>query len=182
MPDDRVQGAIDFLVEEVTKLLLEVAEKKRAVNTLCNTIGISPTYGDVETSQAEGPRVFRPDQFYGKPFSTAAQEFLATKKMACSAEEVTNGLERGGFDFPWKGEHKIRNVAISLAKNTYMFAKLPNNTFGLLEWYPEVKKKREEIQRKSIKSGNATLGILESMAPEKESTTEPEGDIDIDAG
>ena len=40
-------------------------------------------------------------------------------------------------------ETRERNVAISLAKNNLKFHKLPNNTFGMLSWYPDVAKRNE---------------------------------------
>ena len=64
------------------------------------------------------------------------------------------GLESGGFDFDalgWKEKTRARNVAISLAKNTQKFHKLPNGTFGLLGWYDQatIRKAREDRPRQS---------------------------------
>ena len=42
-----------------------------------------------------------------------------------------------------KGKHALRNLSISLAKNTQTFTRLPNGTFGLAEWYPNVKAQKQ---------------------------------------
>ena len=67
--------------------------------------------------------------------------FLERLHRALGAEEITKGLQDGGFDFKplgWTEAARIRNIAISLAKNPKIFHKLPNGTWGLTEWYPGV--------------------------------------------
>jgi hypothetical protein len=87
----------------------------------------------------------RRDEYYGKPFATAAQLYLQRRKQACMPDEILKGLEDGGFDFRalgWKDGDRLRSLAISLAKNNKVFHKLPNGTFGLVDWYESIK--REE--------------------------------------
>ena len=141
---EKLNAAIEELQSQLELQLQEVAETKKVINNLRKRMGLAPLYEDVTIEQTAN---IRPDQFYGKPFATAAQEYLERSKRACSAAEILAGLVQGGFDFRttnWKSEEdRLRMVAISLAKNNVKFHKLPNNTFGLVPWYPNVTEKDE---------------------------------------
>jgi hypothetical protein len=136
--NEKLNDAIDELVVQLGLQLQEVAETKRVINNLRKRVGLPPLYEDVDVEQGAN---LRPDQFYGKHFATAAQEYLERRKRACSAAEILAGLSQGGFDFrttTWQAKDRLRMVAISLAKNNLKFHKLPNDTFGLVSWYPSV--------------------------------------------
>jgi len=176
MVHEKIQGAIEVLTEQLNQLLREVAEKKRVINSLYRSAGEEPIYQDVDADQATGAWPVRPDQFYGKPFATAAIEFLQMQKRACSTDDIVKGLEMGGFDFKalnWADSGRLRNVAISISKNTKTFHKLPNGYIGLLTWYPEVQKRGDKEDRQ-VKNGNSTGGAeKEGAAGEKEPDTDP---------
>jgi hypothetical protein len=176
MSNEKIQGAIEEYVEQIGHMLAEVANKKQLVNTMCNTISIPPRYTDIESPNIAGGRGIRQDEYYGRPFSTVAQEFLEGRraKGACTAEEIAKGLEAGGFDFPWKDKDRVRMVAISLAKNSSVFQRLPNGTFGLLIWYPEIQKKKDEVARRNAKGGLGLLNDEEttSSGPDDENKAE----------
>jgi hypothetical protein len=141
MKAEDLNPALDFLHRQLQDKLVEASEIKKTINGLLKQMGCEPEFTDVEAGQLTLRSVTRPDQYYGKPFATAAQEYLERRKQACSAEEIMKGLEQGGFDFKaagWRPEDRLRSLAISLAKNNAKFHKLPNNTFGLLSWYPSV--------------------------------------------
>jgi hypothetical protein len=141
--------AVEALRNQLQEQLAEVNETKKMINSLLRRMGEDPQFPEAEVGQMQ-MRLnggSRPDQYYGKPFATAAQEYLERRKQACSAEEILKALEQGGFDFRalgWKDAIRMRNVAISLAKNNQKFHKLPNNTFGLLAWYPDIAKRNGE--------------------------------------
>ncbi|MGA3209201.1 MAG: hypothetical protein ABSE05_15440 [Syntrophales bacterium] len=84
------------------------------------------------------------------------------RKQACSVVEITGVLKKGGFDFPWKADDCLRSVAISLSKNSQIFHRLPNNTFGLLAWYPG-KKKPTKAGELIKKIGSITEGSESEM-------------------
>jgi hypothetical protein len=153
MPDERLRAAVEVLMEDLQEHLRKVSETKRMINSLSVRLGDEPPFPeDEEKSVSLGAG--RPDAYYGKPFATAVQVFLQARRHACSAEEIMEALERGGFDFKatgWKTSDRLRMVALSLAKNNKVFHKLPNNTFGLLEWYPEIQKR----QANAFKAGAA---------------------------
>lgn len=141
--DEKLSGAIEVLLVKLEEQNRSVTETKKMINSLRVMNGEEPLFTDAELQQSQTQGVSnRPDIFYGKPFATAAREYLEMRKRACSAEEIMRGLEQGGFDFEWHLKDRLRNLAISLAKNTILFHKLPNNTFGLVNWYPEVTKRK----------------------------------------
>jgi hypothetical protein len=147
---DKLSPAVDALLEKLTEQQRAVSETKRMINALRGMIGEEPLFADVQPENVlAGPT--RRDQYYGKGLATAAEEYLKRRSQACDAEEIQRGLAAGGFDFAatgWKEKDWLRMLAISLAKNTQKFHKLPNNTFGLLEWYPAVANRRSEKAEK----------------------------------
>jgi hypothetical protein len=124
-----------------------VSETKKAINAVCRAMGREPMYRDVLAEHVMGGAVRR-DRYYGRPLATVAQEFLESRKEACSPDEIFEGLKSGAFDFRsmnWGGSEKdwIRNLSISLAKNTKSFHRLPNGTYGLVAWYSELQNRRD---------------------------------------
>lgn len=85
---------------------------------------------------------------------------VRTRKVAVTHDEVLKALEQGGFDFDalgWKKDNRARTVAMSLAKNTAIFHRLPNGMFGLKKWYEEAiakKAKKAEDNEKETESEN----------------------------
>ena len=60
---------------------------------------------------------------------------------AATNREIYDSLMAGGYEFDTKSEDIAqKSLRNSLAKNTALFHKLPNGQFGLLAWYPNVKK------------------------------------------
>lgn len=139
--------AVESLRNQLREQEAEVSETKKMINALLRRMGDDPEFPDVQVGQLPLHGAMRPDLYYGKGFATAAQEFLERRKQACSAEEIMGALEQGGFDFKtlsWKDKKNWpRLTAISLAKNNQKFHKLPNGTFGLLSWYPDMAKRNE---------------------------------------
>ncbi|OGP20090.1 MAG: hypothetical protein A2X91_09900 [Deltaproteobacteria bacterium GWB2_65_81] len=168
MGQDVYRAAVEQLTAELEDLLRQATKKKEAINVLYESMGEETPYKDVG-SEAAGARTLRPDQYYGKPFASVAQEFLNMRKRACTSEEITKGLEQGGFDFTWKEGDRNRVVAVSLAKNTAVFHRLPNGTFGLLEWYPEAQRKKAEATKK----GSRPVITPEEVVPDAEPQTDP---------
>jgi hypothetical protein len=141
MADERYKGALEAAVEEVDKLLAVVAEKKRFANMLAPMAGVDPPYADVESPSAIGGATIRADQFtsIGAP-SVAAREYLKIRgreKGAATFEHIYDALVRGGFIFS-KGDSKA-GLKIAMGKDEKLI-KLPNEAYGLREWYGGAKK------------------------------------------
>ncbi len=165
--DQKLSAAVEVLVAQLNEQMKQVADTKSTINALLRSMGKEPMFSDVSVEQASA---IRPDLFYGKPLATAAQLFLQRRGQACRAEEILRGLEQGGFDFrplEWEEDDRLRSLSISLAKNTKVFHRLPNGTFGLLSQYPDIAKnasappkKRRGRPRKTKESG-ATSDVKE---------------------
>ncbi len=135
--NEKLSAAIEVLQEELEKLVHEVADRKRMINSLRASMGEPPLFSDVAVEHI-GAAAGRPDEFYGQPLSTCVRLYLERRKQACAASEVLAGLQQGGFDFDaagWKEKDRLRILAVTLAKNTKTFHRLPNGTFGLVSWY-----------------------------------------------
>lgn len=146
--NEKLQGAIEVLIEKLREQEQDIIATKKMINSLRYMIGEAPLFQDNELQESQG--IPRADLYYGKPLATAAREYLEFRNRACTLEEILNGLIQGGFDFQslgWKHDRIRNNLAISLAKNTNVFHRLPNESIGLLTWYPEVIKRKSEREK-----------------------------------
>lgn len=136
---ESLQKAIEEMQTKLQSKLNEAAELKKAINTLCGIMETPPMYADVEAESASGAiGPTRPDIYYGKPLATAVKEYLEYRRQAVKPEDILSALVQGGFDFDaiqWNEKSRLRNLAISLSKNTVTFRKLPNGMIGLESWY-----------------------------------------------
>lgn len=144
--NEKLSGAIEVLLGKLEEQARSILETKKMINSLRQMNGETPLFNEAELQANDSAGPSRPDMYYGKGPATACREYLEWRKQACTAEEILKGLGQGGFDFKavgWNEEdNRLRNLAISLAKNTAMFHRLPNGTFGLIAWYPDVAKKK----------------------------------------
>ena len=123
---ERFSGAIEELETELQEQLQDVSSTKKLK---------PPRYTDTSV-ETVGP--IRKDVYYGKPLATAVQMVLERMQGASTAADILKALENGGFDFrpmKWDDTKRLRNLAISMAKNTKAFHRLPNGTYGLVSWY-----------------------------------------------
>jgi len=175
---DAINAAISVLRHQLQEQLQEVVETKKTINSLCRRTGQEIMFTDLDTPSSVG--VTRSDQYYGKSPTVAAREYLDSRKGsgACKADEIVNALEQGGFDFDsvgWKPSDRPRSLAISMSKNSAIFHRLPNGTFGLIAWYPDVAEKRksekgtEKTQEKPNSNGETkAVAAVESKAVDEE--------------
>jgi hypothetical protein len=147
----KLEGAIEALLEELQIQMNQVVDTKKTINTLLRRIGKEPQFAEEAAEQIGSASVrIRPDQYYGRALATSVQEFLENRKkstgdQACTPNEILTALEQGGFDFKaqgWKDNDRLRSLSITLGKNS-KFHRLPNGTYGLLSWYPDVAARKE---------------------------------------
>jgi hypothetical protein len=166
-----LNAAVDELEKDLEKQLQEVAATKKLINTLLTRQGQPARYTDIDTEPHRG--AVRRDEYYGKPLATAVQMVLQRMRQAASLEEILVGLDKGGFDFKalkWTDNLRLRNLAISLAKNSKAFHKLPNGTFGLSDWYSDdVLRKSEKASKNGKESEEEPEGVIVEETPEKKS-------------
>ncbi len=137
MPDPK-QAVIEELLDHLEELTREAADTKRTINSLRRRMGQPPMFDEAVPPGAGASRAIRADQFFGKPFSTAAREYIELRGQALPAAEIAIALEQGGFDFDalgWGKDDRARILAITLAKNSQTFVKLKSGTFGVRSMY-----------------------------------------------
>lgn len=163
--------------EHASKTIADLQEKiveyerltnkvKLSVNALCALYDAEPIYAldDMisSTSMARMPGLtFRPDEFFGKPFSTCVREILNARKARdlgpADPKEVFEALRSGGFAFDAKDdESAFRGMQISISKNTAVFVRLPSGQIGLEEWY-------DRTRRPKPRGGSAATAVMQPL-------------------
>jgi hypothetical protein len=140
------EQTITDLETRLQELEVESRKIKSAINCLCDVIGLPPKYQDVE-EESKTTNVRRADEYYGRPLATVVTEVLDKRNAqglgAATLDEIYDHLVAGGFDFTGKNDGiKKRGLSISMSKNR-KFHRLPNDTWGLVSWYPSAKEVKE---------------------------------------
>ncbi len=160
MDHDYVERTIEFLQNQIREEERGTAEKRRMANSLAGLIGRAPIYTNVEPTQAG--TVLRSDEFYGKALTSAARTILERRDAgglgAASVDALYADLLRGGFQFDAKNDGTAkRSLAISLAKNSYLFHRLPNGDWGLVSWYEKLPPKARSNGGKDEKADRSEV-------------------------
>jgi hypothetical protein len=163
------EQTIADLEKRLEKLKAEIQRIATAINCLCEVEGQPRRYEETTPEQHQTSQT-RPDQYYGRPLATVSAEVLEKRLAkglgAATLDEIFTELLRGGFKFEGKNEGiQKRGLAISMGKNTAKFHKLPNDTWGLTEWYPKAKegKEKETITKELSESAESVKDIAKGM-------------------
>lgn len=175
-----LRAAIKELQAQVEQKAEELVTLKRTVNLLCANLQEQPIYPDAD-EPGTGSRAVSAHEYYGKSPLVAARMYLDMVGEPVPVEEILDALERGGFDFEdqgWDEKTRLRALAISLSKNTAIFHRLPNGTYGLIKWYPakQAKKSKSAADATSAASdSDEDAGVPEEGEGGENSATETEG-------
>jgi len=161
---EEFKPAIAALQSDLRDIERKAAETKRAINRLCELAGAEPMFAVIDQESRPTVASLRADQFYGKVMNTAAREYLEMRQAGnlgpAAPREIFEALRDGGLKF----ETKVENNSISalrqvLRKNSSIFHRLDNGTYGLLAWYPNAKASKnndeETPSRAKAKGRNA---------------------------
>jgi hypothetical protein len=177
---DDLKPAFVALQGRLAEFERRVAETKRAINQLCDAADMPPLYTNVDTESRPTVASLRADQFYGKVLTTAAREYLEMRQAAnlgpASPREIYEALIQGGFKFDTTVEiNAINGLRQVMRKNSSIFHRLPQGTYGLLAWYPNAKATRpdEEEDAESRSATTRTAKPRAAKAP-KGRTAKPE--------
>jgi hypothetical protein len=190
-------------IEEMQAKLREhedaVVSTKKLINQLCGYAGLDIMYPDTELHVSGGSALsVRRNSFFGRPLTTCVKEFLEMRKRggqdAANLDEIFKALQDGGYhldEISSKSDaEQKRGVAISLGKNSTTFVRLASKDWGLREWYPALKKKRENGKGDSPEgdaaadSVQATTENLPSVSgsPEAEASPGKSGGTEVEMG
>lgn len=175
--DEHLLKTLDQAKRKLSEQEAAVVSTKKFINQLCEFGGVPPLYANVEpASNGSGLGSIRADTFYGKSVTTAAREYLEMRRGsglgAASHTDIIDALKTGGFDFTSISADETvaqRGVAITLAKNSSIFHKLPNGNWGLLIWYPEAKERK---QKRSDDNGKPPAEPTDPITEAKEPASE----------
>lgn len=151
------QRTIDELQAKIEPLEAEIQGLKIAVNSICTAFQVPVIYKTADqastaiVSSSQRPSVAaktakhgtRPDRYFGKPLASVVRTILSARHECdigpATAEEIYAEMLSGGYNFEDKSEENSkRALAVSLSKNTTTFRRLPNDMWGLAEWYGPV--------------------------------------------
>ncbi len=164
MPDE-FSGAIEALKikaqnqAEIVNGLPEMAEFVKvlaALNVLEDLCGIEKTTFGVLFGAADSPAPKRAQSyvkvgdFFGKKPLEAAKLFLKAKNGPATLDEIIENLTIASCPVPNK-----EDLRTSLGRSTFEIARLNENTFDLLERYPDEQKKRLNSGKKRGSSSSS---------------------------
>jgi hypothetical protein len=176
MSDDATASALERIAHHDAQAAFHTGESTRwkiFVNGADELAGREPRFPDVTLpSSAVAPmmparasaRGFSAGEFLGSPFATAAKVVLQArfdaggKASPASVDDIREALLQGTYNFGTaNAEQQKQSIRISLGKNSGVFVKLPNtDLFGLLEWYPGLKKPGKARVRANGEKDSAT--------------------------
>jgi hypothetical protein len=154
-------------IKEIYSLLQEFKKRTGAPFEIPDLGWLIGGQADTRESTAvhqTGP-VIRPDSFYGKSITEAAEEYLKPIRHAVSGDEIFTALTRGGL----LTERKSVNDTLTRAVRKFKkFGTGSAASFGLIEWYPKKKSKAEELLSKIKEIEDQDKQIESSPAAEED--------------
>ena len=149
---EHILRTIEEMEAKLREYEQQVVSHKKLINQLCVYAGLEVKYPDTELQPVGNSMVLtvKRNSFFSRPLTTCVKEYLEMRKRAgldaAPLDEIFKALQEGGYhldDISTKGEaEQRRGVAISLAKNSSTFVRLASKDWGLLEWYPNLKRRR----------------------------------------
>ena len=156
---DYAHKTIQDLCARISELEQETHQQKMAVNSICQAFQMPVEYPDLHVSQVGSPASVRqapttkpngngrPDRYFGKSLASVVRMILAARHDSnvgpATAEDIYFEMVSGGYNFEDKSEENSkRALQVSLSKNSTTFRRLPNDMWGLAEWYGPAKATR----------------------------------------
>lgn len=116
--------------------MVEILKIQQALNQLEDLLGDPrTTLTQILGMEDQGSVSIRPDEFYGLSPLDAAKRYLKSRGSARPFGEIVQSIRAGGCRVTDETELKI-----SLGRSTFDIAKVGNDLYGLLEFYPHIKR------------------------------------------
>ena len=190
---EHIQRTIEEIEANIAAHEREIRKHKTTINNLCELAKLPPKFNldDSSPDSAGGALTnlsgrVRPDQFYGKPLSTAVREALnmlrAAGRAPASVDTIYDLLSEGGYHFDARSRDAgIQGLSVSIGKNSALFVKLKNGLIGVTDWYestPRRRKKRNEEETGSSAAEGA--GVSSDDAEDGLDEREPDAEQKAD--
>jgi hypothetical protein len=186
MADDNLKAAMDLIrgkaeliadgfrsdprITEIGKLLHSLNTLEELSGEPLTTMGTVLKFGmDESGSSSPAGASTRPDEYYGLEPLEAAKRVLKKIGRSAGISEIMAGIKAGG------GETGSQSsLQLSLARSTMEIAKISDGVFGLLEFYPHIKRGKPGRRKKG--EPDAPNGTVASASPDAVAEdTEDEG-------
>lgn len=165
--DHQLMPAIGLMERKVEEAERKAAELLGALNILRTEAGlpIRVSGTGAQGSQHSGAQIsaqIKADTFFGKKQQTAIRQYLEMRKASgqstAKPREIFEALQNGGYEFETKSEdNALVGIRALLRKRTETFVQLNNGTYGLVAWYPELKRQKSGASSPTEK-GDAETG------------------------
>ncbi len=177
---DHFEQTIAEMQKKLKEQETEVIKTKDMINRLCEYAGKPIIYADNELETSTAIHSIQSDQFYGQPLAKSVRQILEMRKISdtgpATVKEIYEALMQGSYHFDTKNEQNaMRGLRISLTKNALVFHKLPNGRFGLVSWYPNIKKTRNKTNnQEDVSEITETLDTdeIDELVEDEDGTTE----------
>lgn len=134
----------DPKISEACKLLQGLNALEDIGEQPHTTLGSILQFGGEQSDAGIVARSIRPDEFYGLEPLEAAKRVLRKLGRSATMAEIMNGIKAGGGETG--AEDSLR---LSLARSTVEIAKIGDDLFGLLEFFPHIKRGKPGRKKKN---------------------------------
>jgi len=165
---DLIRGQADSVAARIKADpgISEIRKLLQSLNALEELSGVPPTtlatvlqFGGDDGPGSSTTMATRPDEFYGLEPLEAAKRVLKKLGRSATVDEIMERIKAGGGD---TGSQD--SLQLSLARSTVEIAKIKDGVFGLLEFYPHIK--RGKPGRKKRGDSDTTNGTEGGPPPD----------------
>jgi len=170
---EHIDKTIEELRAKIAEKEHELAEMKKTVNQLCKLAKHSPIYITEAEPETTSVEPLKGDEYYMQPIARVIGWILERRELCglgpATVREIYDIMKAGGYKFDAKDdENAMRGISISMCKNVAKFHRLPSGKFGLTEWYPALKEKKQA-------ENNEKEAITEDRQYQQEKLKRPRG-------
>jgi len=174
MTQHELMPAITLMERKVDEAERKVTELLGALNVLRSEAGLPPRPGGGGGSNSGTDQVqtqIKPDTFFGKKQQTAIRSYLDMRRAQglgpAKPREIYDALLAGGFEY----EAKTADIALVgmralLRKRSETFVQLSNGSYGLVAWYPDLKRSKPSTSIETEAEDDEDDEVEESEAAE----------------
>jgi hypothetical protein len=177
--NNSLTNLVNGLKQELERAVAEIKSDQKmskifslhqALNTLEESCGASKTdLADLFAFRSSATT--RPDEFYGVEPLEAAKRFLRKKGMAAAFAEILSAIRSGGCEVG--DEEELR---VSLGRSTRQVAKIGTDLYGLVEFYPDLRRGRPRTFKEGVEAvanGRDVVQVADELT-EKADGSKPE--------
>ncbi len=146
MSQSHIDQSIATLLDQLRQVQQKEVALKQSINVLAGSAGRPALFSESELGTSGTIASLRPDAFYGKPLGDSVKRILEMRDAAglgpATVREIYDLLIKHQYQFTAANEkNAMDSLRISLGKTQFIH-KLPDGSYGLLAWYPNLRQAR----------------------------------------